>query len=67
MPVPKPVPTRVVCSVCGLDWERHGEKPGYEICIKLLKADLAKKPTGGYLVSTGGAPNAAWQVRGTGI
>ena len=47
-----PVPTKVVCSACGLDWERHEEKiketqqPGVnlETCVLLLVAELAKKP-----------------------
>lgn len=40
---PRPVNKHVVCSVCGLDWERHGKNPTTEKCVELLKADLASE------------------------
>ena len=48
MSVPEPKPLRLVCSLCELDWDAHlkrTKKPGYEDCIVLLKAELAKRPT----------------------
>lgn len=38
---PTPVITSEVCSVCGLDWARHGDKPTAKTCIDLLRIDLA--------------------------
>ena len=39
---PEPVPTKIVCSVCGLDWGDHGEKPTLATCIELLKDELRR-------------------------
>ena len=48
MAKPKPVPKTVVCSICDLPWEDHtkGRKtePTADVCIRLLKAELAKRP-----------------------
>ena len=44
MSKPKPVVVTTICSLCGLDWERHGESPTTEDCIRLLKAELASRP-----------------------
>jgi len=41
MAKPKAVTTVQVCSLCGLDWKRHGENPTTDDCIALLRADLA--------------------------
>lgn len=41
---PTPVVVTEVCSMCGLDWQRHGDKPTTEDCIRLLKAELASRP-----------------------
>lgn len=41
---PKPVVVTTICSLCGLDWERHGAEPTTEDCIRLLKAELASRP-----------------------
>lgn len=38
---PEPVNKHVICSACGLDWNRHGAKPTLATCVKLLKDDLA--------------------------
>ncbi len=43
-PKPEPVPQHVVCSMCGLDWGKHGNNPGLEMCIALLKKELASRP-----------------------
>lgn len=45
MAQPKAVVKSKVCSECGLDWARHGAKPTLDDCVKLLKADLAKRPS----------------------
>jgi len=42
---PKPVVVTTICSECGLAWDAHGEKPTTSDCIRLLKAELAKRPT----------------------
>ncbi len=42
---PKPVVVTTICSECGLAWEAHGDKPTTSDCIRLLKAELAKRPT----------------------
>lgn len=39
--VPKPKIVSQVCSVCGLDWELHGEEPTTETCVKLLLDEVA--------------------------
>lgn len=41
---PEPVVVQTICSMCGLAWERHGEDPTPEDCIRLLKAELATRP-----------------------
>jgi|ERR1700677_49429 len=41
---PEPVPVTTICSVCGLSWHDHGKDPTTDDCIRLLKAELAKKP-----------------------
>ena len=60
---PEPVPKLVVCSVCGLDWTKHPEKPLLDDCIALLKAELAaaRRPT--YLSS---GPNTYTNFTGGG-
>ncbi len=50
---PRPVPSSIKCSACGLDWERHEDKiketkqpkVNLETCVALLVAELAKKRT----------------------
>ncbi len=42
---PQPVVVTTICSECGLAWEAHGDKPTTSDCIRLLKAELAKRPT----------------------
>lgn len=51
MAAPRPKHTRTVCSLCGLDWHRHGDKPSAETCVRLLldevrslNAQLAHRP-----------------------
>lgn len=48
MAKPAPVAKFTVCSVCGLDWERHTKDrktaPTADVCIRLLKDELAKRP-----------------------
>lgn len=39
---PHPIVTSEVCSVCGLDWPRHGSAPTGKTCIDLLRADRDK-------------------------
>lgn len=41
---PTPVAVTTVCSMCGLDWHAHGEDPTTEDCIRLLRAELARRP-----------------------
>lgn len=43
---PKPVVVKTICSMCDLDWEDHGDNPTTEDCIRLLKAEVAKKSSG---------------------
>ena len=43
---PKPVVVKTICSMCGLDWDAHGDSPTTEDCIRLLKAEIDKKPSG---------------------
>lgn len=45
MQKPTPVPVSTVCSVCGLDWERHGAEPSIETCVRLLREELATRPS----------------------
>jgi hypothetical protein len=39
-PTPAPVVTARVCSLCGIDWKRHGKSPTTEKCIELLLAEV---------------------------
>jgi hypothetical protein len=41
---PQPIAVTTICSVCGLGWELHGPDPTTDDCIKLLKAELARRP-----------------------
>lgn len=63
MAKPKPIAKQVVCSECGLSWDAHtkGRKtdPTPDVCIRLLKAELAKRPMyqwPGGISGTTGAP-----------
>ena len=42
-PTPEPIPQYVVCSECGLSWDDH-EVATLEECVRLLKAELVKRP-----------------------
>jgi hypothetical protein len=55
---PQPVNKTVVCSICGLDWEKHGKAPTMEKCVALLKAELAKRtlPNQFYHQTSGAIP-----------
>lgn len=44
MKTPTPKHVETICSVCGLDWKRHGKAPTLETCVELLKKELAAKP-----------------------
>jgi len=37
---PQPRVVSEVCSLCGLDWKRHGKQPTTETCIELLLAEV---------------------------
>jgi hypothetical protein len=48
---PQPRVITEVCSLCGLDWKRHGKEPTSDKCIELLlqevrslNAQLASRP-----------------------
>lgn len=50
---PEPKATEVVCTCCGLDWEKHRQgRPSKNSkaavtnadCVRLLKAELAARP-----------------------
>lgn len=43
-PRPEPVPMQVKCSVCAQDWDKHGDNPTVVDCVRVLKAELAKRP-----------------------
>jgi hypothetical protein len=40
---PHAIVVQTICSLCGLDWVDHGEDPTAEDCIRLLKAEVARK------------------------
>lgn len=47
MKKPKPVNKTIVCSECGLPWEKHTARrktvePTLDDCVALLKAELAR-------------------------
>lgn len=51
MAKPEPRVISEVCSLCGLDWKRHGKSPTSEKCVSLLldevralNAQLASRP-----------------------
>jgi hypothetical protein len=41
---PYPVVVTTICSLCGLPWDDHGDKPTAEDCVRLLLVELAKTP-----------------------
>ncbi len=43
-PKPKPLVTKRVCDICGLDWDAHGDKPTERTCIELLRSELMLRP-----------------------
>lgn len=51
---PTAIPSAHKCSLCDLDWKRHGEKPTVEKCVELLKAECSRlrNPVGVSEVST---------------
>ena len=40
---PHPVAINTICSMCDLNWDDHGDDATTEDCIRLLKAEVAKK------------------------
>lgn len=74
-PDPKPVPLHVVCSECGLPWDAHiatgaarkgnPKSPGPvspSECIRLLKAELAQRPTTWYTGNVIGASGYTYTI-----
>lgn len=59
MPVkPEPIPKQIVCSACGLDWEKHPKRKTGVVeadCIKLLRAELARRPVYNWNGQIGGS------------
>ena len=54
---PQPRTVKVVCSECGLDWNRHTtEAPSLADCVRLLKQELAKRPIWNSQASATGSP-----------
>lgn len=39
---PEPVVTTRWCSICHLDWDKHGDDPTIETCVKLLLFEVAR-------------------------
>ena len=52
MAKPVPMPIKIVCSECGLSWEKH-EKATLSECIRLLRAELARRPQWSYTQTYG--------------
>jgi hypothetical protein len=54
---PKPKTVKVVCDMCGIEWAAHKLKPTHEPtleeCVRVLKAELAKRPTRNPYLSNG--------------
>ena len=46
MRTPRPKHTYTVCTVCGLAWGLHGQKPTIEKCVELLAAEVKRLQTG---------------------
>lgn len=44
-PKPQPVTVDVRCSLCDLEWAKHGDEPTTADCIRLLRAELRVRPT----------------------
>lgn len=41
---PTPEHVKTVCSLCGLDWDKHPDEPTVYDCIELLKVAANKPP-----------------------
>jgi hypothetical protein len=57
IPRPEPVPKDVACSVCDLPWTDHKPSRGkvdVSECVRLLKAELARRPLTIWQPSAGG-------------
>jgi hypothetical protein len=60
---PHAVVVKTICSMCGLDWNDHGEDAAAEDCIRLLKAEVARKsasPVYWYFPYQGTWPTPWW-------
>jgi hypothetical protein len=54
---PEPVPQSVVCTACGLSWDWHEPNRGkvtLSECVRLLRAELLKRPIQTWTNSTAG-------------
>ena len=75
MLTPAPVAKSTVCSVCGLDWDRHkiakgAKAPKVDECVQLLKMDLAASASRyrqGYILTTGPSTALGYGSNTTGI
>jgi hypothetical protein len=61
---PEPVSTRVVCSICGLNWDTHPADPTLLDCVELLKGELARRVVPLTVPSSGSTYSAAQQQFG---
>lgn len=37
---PAPKVTKEVCTLCGLDWDKHGDSPTTDTCVELLLGEI---------------------------
>lgn len=54
---PEPVPQSVICTACGISWDLHKPSRGkvtLSECVRLLRAELAKRPITTWTNSTVG-------------
>jgi len=56
MAKPEPISKYIVCSECGLSWENH-KKKSIDECVRLLKAELARRPRLNQYGTTWAQPN----------
>lgn len=61
---PEPVVIDTRCSLCNEKWESHGDSPTTLDCIRLLRAELARRPQTWTINQTPPAPAVPmpWQT-----
>lgn len=68
---PEPKTVKVVCTVCGLDWDKHTQTRRADVpldeCVRLLKLELAAARATHWPINTTGGNYSFYPVTSSGI